>query len=75
MRLITLMAKGVQIRRIFYRFGVDPEPPYRSPAHGPPLWEDGDTQIKRGAQIEPNGATDWDDWDGAVQPAPDYEMD
>jgi len=39
----------------------------------PPLWDHcGNAQTGDGAQIEPHWATDWD---GAAQPAPDFEVD
>jgi hypothetical protein len=42
-------------------------------ARGPPLWEDCNAQTDEVVlQIEPDWATDWD---GAAQPAPDYEVD
>jgi hypothetical protein len=73
MRLIAFVTEGTQIKKILDHIGVDSEPPHIAPARGPPLWEDcGDAQIDHGAQIEPDWATDWD---GAVQPAPDYEVD
>ena len=69
MRLIAFITEGVQIRKILDHIGVDSEPPHISPARGPPLWDDCDTQMDDGAQIEPA------DWDLAAQPAPDYEVD
>jgi len=36
------------------------------------LWDECDAQACEGAQGEPNWAPDWD---GAAQPAPDYEVD
>ena len=42
--------------------------PTIAPARGPPLWEDCDAQVGDGVQFEP-------DWDLAVQPALDYEVD
>ncbi|HRH29917.1 MAG TPA: transposase, partial [Aquabacterium sp.] len=69
MRLIAFITEGVQIRKILDHTGVDSEPPHISPARGPPLWDDCDTQMDDGAQIEPA------DWDLAAQPAPDYEVD
>ena len=68
MRLIAFITQGTQIRRILDHIGVDSEPPYISPARGPPLWEDCDAQTDDGLHIEP-------DWDLAAQPAPDYEVD
>jgi hypothetical protein len=72
MRLIAFITEGTQIRRILEHIGVDSEPPHISPARGPPLWEDCDTQTDDGVHIEPDWATDWD---GAAQPAPDFEVD
>jgi hypothetical protein len=64
--------EGTQIKKILNHIGVETDPPHISPARGPPLWEDGgDAQTGDGVQSEP----DWDDWDGAEQPAPDYEVD
>jgi hypothetical protein len=73
MRLIAFITEGTQIRRILDHIGVDSEPPHIAPACGPPLWEDcGDAQTDEGVHIDPDWATDWD---GAAQPAPDYEVD
>ena len=73
MRLIAFVTEGRQIRRILDHIGVDSEPPHIAPARGPPLWDDcGDAQMDDGAQTEPDWATDWD---GAAQPAPDFEVD
>ena len=69
MRLIAFITEGTQIRRVLDHIGVDSEPPHISPARGPPLWDDCDTQMYDGAQIE------LADWDLAAQPAPDYEVD
>ena len=77
MRLIAFITEGMQIRRILDHIGVDSEPPRRSPARAPPLWDEcGDAQSDDGAQIEPQIESNWPtDWDGAVQPAPDFEAD
>ena len=77
MRLIAFIAEGVQIRRILDHIGVDSEPPRISPARAPPLRDEcGDAQSDDGAQIEPQIESNWPtDWDGAVQPAPDFEAD
>jgi hypothetical protein len=74
MRLIAFITEGVQIRKILDHIGVDSEPPHIAPARGPPLWDEcGGAQTDDGAQIEP---ADWaTDWDGAAQPAPDFEVD
>ena len=72
MRLIAFITEGTQIRRILDHIGVDSEPPHISPARGPPLWDDCDAQTVEGVASEPDWATDWD---GAAQPAPDYEVD
>jgi hypothetical protein len=73
MRLIAFVTEGRQIRRILDHIGMDSEPPHIAPARGPPLWDDcGDAQMDDGAQTEPDWATDWD---GAAQPAPDFEVD
>jgi len=72
MRIIAFITHSADIRKILDHIGVDSEPPHIAPARGPPLWDDGDAQIDDGAQIEP----DWgSDWDGAAQPAPDFEVD
>ena len=73
MRLIAFVTEGTQIRRILDHIGVDSEPPHISPARGPPLWDDcSDAQMDDRMHIEPDWATDWD---GAAQPAPDFEVD
>ena len=68
MRLIAFITEGAQIKRILEHIGEACEPPHIAPARGPPLWDDCDSQMEEGAQIEP-------DWDLAAQPAPDYEVD
>jgi hypothetical protein len=77
MRLIAFITEGMQIRRILDHIGVDSQPPHIAPARGPPLWDErGDAQSDDGAQIEPQIESNWPtDWDGAVQPAPDFEAD
>jgi Putative transposase len=66
---ITALIPPSRTHRHHRYFGVLSEPQKRSPARGPPLWEDcGDAQQGEGTQIEP-------DWDLAAQPAPDYEVD
>ena len=73
MRLIAFITEGAQIKRILQHIGVDSEPPHISPARGPPLWDDcGDAQMGEGVEVEPHWATDWD---GAAQPAPDFDVD
>ena len=73
MRLIAFITEGSQIKKILDHIGVDSDPPHISPARGPPLWEDGgDAQVGDVVQSEPDWATDWD---GAAQPAPDFEVD
>jgi hypothetical protein len=73
MRLIAFITEGTQIEKILDHIGVDSEPPHVAPARGPPLWEDGgDARMDDGVYIEPDWATDWD---GAEQPAPDFEVD
>ena len=71
MRLIAFITHSADIRQILEHIGADSEPPRISPARGPPLWDDCDAQMGEGAGGEP----DLTDWDGAVQPAPDYEVD
>jgi hypothetical protein len=71
---IAFMTHSAEIRQILEHIGVDSEPPRLSPARGPPLWEDSDTDAQTGGtfQAEP----EWEsDWDGAAQPSPDYEVD
>ena len=68
MRLTAFITEGAQIRKILEHIGVDSQAPRRSPARGPPLWDDCDAQMDDGMQIEP-------DWDLSAQPAPDYEGD
>ena len=72
MRLIAFITHSADIRQILEHIGADSEPPRISPARGPPLWGDCDAQMGEGAGGEPDWVTDWD---GAVQPAPDYEVD
>ena len=61
-------AECTQIRKILEHIGVDSRPPHISTARGPPLWDDGDSQISEGIAFEP-------DWDLAAQPVPDFEVD
>jgi hypothetical protein len=68
MRLIAFVTDGTQIRRILDHIGVEPEPPHIRPARGPPLWDGCDAQVDDGVHVE-------SDWDLAVQPEPDCEMD
>ena len=68
MRIIAFITHSADIRQMLDHIGVESEPPFISPAHGPPLWEDGDAPVGEGARVEP-------DWDLAGQPAPDYEVD
>ena len=72
MRLIAFITHSADIRQILDHIGVESEPPHIAPARGPPLWEGCDAQVDDGVQSEPDWATDWD---GAVQPAPDFEVD
>ena len=72
MRLIAFITHSADIRQILDHIGVDSQPPHIAPARGPPLWEDGDAQVDDAAQIESDWATDWD---GAAQPAPDFDVD
>ena len=68
MRLIAFITQGAQVSKILDHIGVDSQPPRIAPARGPPLWDDCDAPVGDGVQIEP-------DWDLAVQPAPDDEVD
>ena len=72
MRLIAFITHSADLRKILVHIGADSEPPHISPARGPPLWDDCGAQTDDGAHIEPDWATDWD---GAAQPAPDFEVD
>jgi hypothetical protein len=73
MRLIAFIAHSADIGQILDHIGVESEPPHITPARGPPLWGDcGDAQMGECVEVEPDWATDWD---GAAQPAPDYEVD
>jgi hypothetical protein len=72
MRIIAFITHSADIRQILEHIGADSEPPRIAPARGPPLWDDCDAQMGEGAGGEPDWVTDWD---GAVQPAPDYEVD
>jgi hypothetical protein len=72
MRLIAFITHGADVRKILEHIGVDCEAPPITPARGPPVWEECDAQTGEGIEVEP----DWSaDWDGAAQPAPDYEVD
>ena len=72
MRLIAFITNGAEVRKILEHIGVDCEAPRITPARGPPLWEQCDAQMGD----EMPGEPDWEtDWDGATQPAPDYEVD
>jgi hypothetical protein len=72
MRIIASITYSADIRQILEHIWVDAEPPRITPARGPPLWDGcDDTQMGdgfEGADVEPN-------WDEAVQPAPDFEVD
>jgi hypothetical protein len=68
MRIIAFITHSADICRILHHIGVVSEPPYITPARGPPLWEDCDSQVDDRVQSEP-------DWDLAAQPAPDFEVD
>ena len=72
MRIIAFITHSADIRQMLDHIGVQSEPPNIAPARGPPLWEDCDAQMGEGAQVEPDWANDWA---GAAQPAPDYEVD
>ena len=68
MRLIAFITHSADIRQILDHIGVESEPPHITPARGPPLWAGCDAPEDDGVQGEP-------DWDLAVQPAPDFEVD
>jgi hypothetical protein len=68
MRLIAFITHSVDIHLILDHIGVESEPPYVSPARGPPLGDDCDAQKDDRGQAEP-------DWELAAQPALDYEVD
>ena len=73
MRLIAFITEGAQSKRILQHIGVDSEPPHISTTCGSRLWDDcGDAQMGDGVEAEPDWATDWD---GAAQPAPDFDVD
>ena len=72
MRLIAFSTHSADIRQILDHIGVDTEPPHISPAREPPMWDDRDAQMNDAAQIESDWATDWD---GAAQPAPNFDVD
>ena len=72
MRIIAFITHSADIRQMLVSLGVPAEPPCISPPRGPPMWEDCDAQMGEGAQVEPDWANDWA---GAAQPAPDYELD
>ena len=72
MRIIAFITHSADIRHMLDHIGVQAEPPNIAPARGPPMWEDCDAQMGEGAQVEPDWANDWA---GAAQPAPDYELD
>ena len=69
MCLIAFVTEGTQIRKILDHIGADSEPPQKSPALGPPLWDNGgDALAGEGVSVEPDRATEWDE---AAQSAPD----
>ncbi len=68
MRILAFITHSADIRHILDHIGVATEPPHITPARGPPLWEGCDAPVDDGVQGEP-------DWDLAVHPAPDYEVD
>lgn len=68
MRLMAFITHSSDIRQILELIGADSQPPYISPARGPPLWESCDAPVGEGSQIEL-------DWDLSAQPAPDYKVD
>ena len=68
MRIIAFITHSSDIRQILSHIGVESESPHRSPARGPSLWDECDSQVREGADGEPN-------WDMAAQPFPDYEVD
>jgi hypothetical protein len=65
MRIITHSA---DIRSSLDQIKMNSEPPYIAPARGPLLWEDGDTQVGEGTQVEP-------DWALAAQSQPECDVD
>ncbi len=70
--LIAFITHSADIRQILEHIGVDSEPPRIAPARGPPLWDEcSNAQTDDKVHSEPDWATDWD---GAVQPAPDFEV-
>ncbi len=70
MRLIAFITEGTETGKILEHIGVESEPPRISPARGPPLWDDCDAHVDEGIEVELEP-----DWDLAVQPAPDHEVD
>ena len=72
MRLIAFITHSANIRQILDHIGVDTEPPHISPSRGLPMWDDRDAQMDDAAQTESDWATDWD---GAAQPAPNFDVD
>jgi hypothetical protein len=54
MRLIAFITHSADIRQILEHIGADSEPPYISPARGPPWWDDCDAQVGEGADGEPD---------------------
>ena len=68
MRLIAIITKGGQIKKILDHIGVHSQAPRIFPTRGPAPWDECDAQMGQGVQGEP-------DWDLAAQPAPDYEID
>ena len=72
MRLAAFITEATQTGKILDHIGVDSEPAHVSPARGRPLRDGGgNARMGEGAQIELDWATDWD---GAAQPAPDFEV-
>ena len=72
MRIIAFITEGVQIRRILEHIGVDTQAPRKSPARGPPLWDQSDAQGADGARQESRLEPDRVE---AAQTAPDDARD
>ena len=66
MRIIAFITHSADIRHILEHIGAETKPPRITPARGPTLWDDGDTQAGEAAEPAPG-------WDEASQTVPDFE--
>ena len=67
MRIIAFITHSADIRHILEHIGAETKPPRITPARGPTLWDDGDTQAGEAAEPAPG-------WDESSQTVPDFEV-